>query len=154
MAEQPEKNGKSQTRAVQGFDCDTLLKEMGTRIRLRRQQLDMSQPELAKKLSIAANSVSQYEAGLADFSVCRLAQIADALLTTTEYLLHGIDNSPAAAANQALKRTMMETMREFELERLEMVDRLRRSGPPDLDGVADALLASGDLPALLRDPAK
>ena len=127
MAEQVEKASKPQTRAVQGFDCEKLLSAVGSRIRLRRQQLDMSQPDLAKKLQIAANSVSQYETGVVDFSICRLAQIAEALETTTEALLNDVVK-PAPSLhlldNMIIKQTMIEAMREFEKERRAMVEAI------------------------------
>lgn len=52
-----------------------------------RTEKGMTQAELAKKLSISQNSISQYESGTRTPTVKRLAQIASTLGCTVEAIM-------------------------------------------------------------------
>lgn len=63
------------------------MKEIGDRIRELRTERGLSQKELADKIGVATNTVSQYESGKSKTSINVLAKLAVVLDTTTDYLL-------------------------------------------------------------------
>ena len=62
-------------------------KELGKRIKELRTDLGLSQKELAEKVGVAVNTISQYESGISKTSSDVLAKLAVELETTTDYLL-------------------------------------------------------------------
>jgi transcriptional regulator with XRE-family HTH domain len=54
-------------------------KEIGTRVRLRRAQIGMSQAELGAALGVPFQQIQEYENGTDRISVSRLNQIAGTL---------------------------------------------------------------------------
>ncbi len=68
-----------------------------SRIKSRREELNMSQEELARKLGYKSrSSINKIEKGQNDIPQSKLSEIAKALDTTAEYLLFGAnkDNLP------------------------------------------------------------
>lgn len=63
------------------------IKELGERIRELRTECGLSQKQLAAKIGVAINTVSQYENGKSKTSIDVLANLAVALDTTTDFLL-------------------------------------------------------------------
>jgi len=63
------------------------IKELGERIRELRTECGLSQKQLAAKIGVATNTVSQYESGKSKTSIDVLANLAVALDTTTDFLL-------------------------------------------------------------------
>ena len=61
--------------------------EVGNRIKELRIENGMTQTDLAQKIGVATNTVSQYEKGLSKTSIDVLANIAVIFETTTDYLL-------------------------------------------------------------------
>jgi transcriptional regulator with XRE-family HTH domain len=68
--------------------------EIGTRIRIRRRQLNMSQTALAKKLGLAFQQVQKYENGTSRVAASRLPHIAGALDVNLGYF-YGHDDAAA-----------------------------------------------------------
>lgn len=66
---------------------------LGERIRLARQKKGLSQAELAKELNCTQGALSQYERGAREPGLSDLVNIANALNTTTDYLLGCTDIS-------------------------------------------------------------
>ena len=64
---------------------------MYPRIRDLREDNDMSQTELAKKLEMSQTGYSKYETGENDIPTAILIKLADFYGTTTDYLLGRID---------------------------------------------------------------
>jgi transcriptional regulator with XRE-family HTH domain len=62
------------------------------RIKQRRISIGISQEELAYRIGTTQSQVSKYERGVNDFTGDVLAKIADALNTTTDYLLGRTDS--------------------------------------------------------------
>lgn len=58
-----------------------------SRIRKRREELNFTQSYVAGKLKISQNAYSKIEAGLTNFSIERLYDIAEALETDVKALL-------------------------------------------------------------------
>lgn len=65
---------------------------IGSRIKAKRIKLNMSEEELAKKLSITAKDVQNIENGKQKFTIDFLAQMSDILDINKVYLLTGIDD--------------------------------------------------------------
>lgn len=68
---------------------------VGSRIRLRRAELKISQYELAERLSIAFQQVQKYEVGRNRVSASRLVDIAEALNVRPSYFFQGVDRDAA-----------------------------------------------------------
>ncbi|WP_300903393.1 helix-turn-helix domain-containing protein [Faecalibaculum rodentium] len=63
---------------------------VGNAIRSRREQLNMTQEELAHKIGFTSRTgVSKLEKGQTEPSIDRLKLLAEALDTTVEYLIYG-----------------------------------------------------------------
>ncbi len=63
------------------------IKELGEKIRELRTECGLSQKQLAAKIGVATNTVSQYESGKSKTSIDVLANLAVVLDTTTDFLL-------------------------------------------------------------------
>ncbi|MBU5672263.1 helix-turn-helix domain-containing protein [Paenibacillus brevis] len=73
---------------------------LGERIKLRREQLNTTQKELAAKAALTIVQLSRYETGDRKPDPEALRAIADALDTSADYLL-GRTEEPLNAANKA-----------------------------------------------------
>ena len=61
--------------------------EVGQRIKELRLENGMTQTQLAEKIGVATNTISQYEKGLSKTSIDVIANLADVFETSTDYLL-------------------------------------------------------------------
>ncbi len=60
--------------------------EIGQKIRARREELGLSQDDLADRMETSRVAVSRHENGVNEMSICTLCQYADALGTTIQQL--------------------------------------------------------------------
>ena len=60
--------------------------EIGQKIRARREELGLSQDDLADRTGTSRVAVSRHENGVNEMSICTLCQYADALETTIQQL--------------------------------------------------------------------
>ena len=63
------------------------MKILGAKIKELRTERGLSQKQLAEKIGVAANTVSQYERGQSKTSIDILANLAVELDTTTDFIL-------------------------------------------------------------------
>ena len=63
------------------------MKKLGEKIKELRTERGLSQKQLADKIGVATNTVSQYESGKSKTSIDILANLAVELDTTTDFLL-------------------------------------------------------------------
>lgn len=63
------------------------MKKLGEKIKELRIERELSQKQLAAKIGVATNTVSQYESGKSKTSIDILANLAIELDTTTDFLL-------------------------------------------------------------------
>nr|WP_210267817.1 helix-turn-helix transcriptional regulator [Bradyrhizobium aeschynomenes] len=70
-------------------------------MRLRRNLLDLSQDDLARRLGLTAQLIQKYEAGETRISASRLYEIANQLAVPITWFFDEIDAKARAAAPQA-----------------------------------------------------
>lgn len=102
--------------------------ELYKRIRLRREELGMSQEELAMKLGYKSrSSINKIEMGGNDIPQSKIKAFANALQTTPSYLM-GWDNRPTASDSeklpQDLRKFLMEETITFNGEVMSLEDKL------------------------------
>lgn len=77
---------------------------VGTRIRMRRKLLCMSQERLAERLGITFQQIQKYEKGTNRVGASRLSQIAEALGTPVAFFF---DNDGAVVGNTVMENEML-----------------------------------------------
>jgi XRE family aerobic/anaerobic benzoate catabolism transcriptional regulator len=71
-------------------DMDTLLHDIGARLRARRVALDLTQAELARSAGVSPRFLVQLEGGTGNISLNRLAEVCVALQLRLEELFRGL----------------------------------------------------------------
>ena len=89
-------------------------KEIGTRIRLRRTQIGMSQTKLGDALGITFQQVQKYEKGTNRISVGRLNQIAQTLGVNATYFLPEVDATGLPAGVTPADKDSLELLSLFD----------------------------------------
>ncbi|WP_114768324.1 helix-turn-helix domain-containing protein [Microvirga subterranea] len=89
-------------------------KEIGTRIRLRRTQIGMSQTKLGDALGITFQQVQKYEKGTNRISVGRLNQIAQTLGVNATYFLPEVDGTGLPAGVTPADKDSLELLSLFD----------------------------------------
>jgi len=114
---------------------------VGTRIRLRRRTLKVSQEKLAERLGLTFQQIQKYERGANRVSASKLQEIACALDTPVSYFFEGL---PSAGSSGPEQQGDTETLTRFlaSSENLELVALLSKLTPRVLRhvlGIARAL---------------
>jgi transcriptional regulator with XRE-family HTH domain len=78
---------------------------VGSRIRLRRKMIGMSQEALAGRIGLTFQQVQKYERGTNRVGASRLQQIADALETTPAWFFEGVTSGAESTAGNVAGRT-------------------------------------------------
>lgn len=82
---------------------------VGARIAARRNELGMSQDELARRLGYKSRStVQKIEAGINDITQSKIAKFADALETTPAYIMGWDDEKPTIPQDDGLSQSQRE----------------------------------------------
>lgn len=68
---------------------EKLLKEMGLRINVRRKQLMMTQEQLAEKMDVSIQMISNLELGKKAIRPENIVKLCDILGVSTDYILRG-----------------------------------------------------------------
>ena len=74
-------------------------KHVGTRVRMRRMMLDMSQTALGDALGITFQQVQKYEKGTNRISASRLQQACDILQVPIAFFFEGLPTAPAVTGS-------------------------------------------------------
>jgi transcriptional regulator with XRE-family HTH domain len=86
--------------------------DLGTKIRHRREQLGLSQIELAQAMHIAQGRISQWESGArTQMSLQNLRSLARALGVSADYLVGTWEDDTASASTAAVAATGTGTAR-------------------------------------------
>jgi transcriptional regulator with XRE-family HTH domain len=80
---------------------NTVDKEIGSRVRMRRMVIGMSQEKLGEMLGLTFQQVQKYEKGTNRISVSRLLDIATILGMSIHHFYEGITSTKAATAGFA-----------------------------------------------------
>jgi transcriptional regulator with XRE-family HTH domain len=90
-------------RTVSKRDLYSIDSYLGSRVRMRRVNLSITQEQLADALGISFQQVQKYENGTNRFSVGRLQQISDILQVPVPFFFEGADRrgvGPAAGRRE------------------------------------------------------
>ena len=68
---------------------EKLLREIGERINMRRKNLRLTQEQLAEKMDVSVQMISNLELGKKAIRPENLVKISDILNISTDYILHG-----------------------------------------------------------------
>lgn len=101
---------------------------IGDRIRSRREELGMSQQELAKRAGYSTRSaIAKIEKGVSDITSSKLIEIANALQTTVSYLVNGekyyLNEETEKIAQEAYDNPDMKSL--FDMSRKMSPERLK-----------------------------
>lgn len=78
----------------------------GNRIFELRRKLGLSQMKLAEITNLSNNTISSYETGKQLCNADNLNHLADALKTTVDYLLYGLEGNDENSEEQELEKLM------------------------------------------------
>ena len=93
------------------------LKEMGQRIMVRRKSLRMTQEEMAEKLGVSAQMISNLELGKKAIRPENLARVCDVLGLSADFVLTGTNTKTAVDA-------VAEKLVQLTAEELQMVSNM------------------------------
>ena len=94
--------------------------ELYKRIRERREELHISQEDLARTVGYKSRtSIHKIEMGMTDLSQSKIMEIADALSTTPEYLMGWTDYSPPHITEEEFE--LLECYRRLTPEKKQLV---------------------------------
>ena len=99
------------------------LKEMGQRIMLRRKSLRMTQEELAEKLGVSTQMISNLELGKKAIRPENLAKVCTVLELSADFILTGTDTKTAVDA--VAERLILLTAEELQMIR-DIIDYMNR----------------------------
>ena len=103
-------------------------KEMGARVRARRDALGMSREDLAKKLSVTAKTIANIEYGEKGVTLKNLYKLKQVLGVSIDYLMEGdasfIDTKDRRKMLSENILSSLSVCSEKELDRIEKVTRL------------------------------
>ena len=75
--------------AIATMQDEALLKEIGTRIHLRRKELNMTQEKLAERMNVSVQMISNLELGKKAIRPENLIKLCSELNVSTDYVLRG-----------------------------------------------------------------
>lgn len=109
--------------------------ELSKRIRMRREELGMSQDELAKKLGYKSRStIAKIEAGENDIAQSKITAFADALETTPSYLMGWMDG------DDIIRLSVEEVRERLEKEKAEFLELFQKRDVPKLNADGSTIM--------------
>ncbi|WP_064697146.1 helix-turn-helix domain-containing protein [Rhizobium aegyptiacum] len=82
--------------------------EVGSRIRIRRRILNMSQTTLADKLGLTFQQVQKYEKGTNRVGASRLQAVADALEVPVSFFFDPLESTPELVRGSGMERDLID----------------------------------------------
>ena len=102
-------------------------KEMGARIRSRREALNMSREELGKKLSVTAKTIENIEYGEKGTSIKNLYKLKQALGVSVDYLMDGDEVfATAEDKRKMLSENIMSSLSVCSVKQLGCMEQMAR----------------------------
>lgn len=102
-------------------------RKTGTLIAIRRQELELTQKELAGRLHVSDRAVSKWERGAGFPDVSLLEPLADALELSVLELIHGQREIPEERPSPEAERSVREVTRELGTRFMKALRRYRRA---------------------------
>jgi transcriptional regulator with XRE-family HTH domain len=90
--------------------------QVGGRIRQLRVAFGWTQSELARRIGVTENAVTQYETGRAMPKPVNLQRVAEAFETSVEWLMTGGDEEDVVRAHTTAEAAMLREFRKLPLE--------------------------------------
>lgn len=90
--------------------------QVGGRIRQLRVAFGWTQSELARRIGVTENAVTQYETGRAMPKPVNLQRVAEAFETSVEWLMTGGDEEDIVRAHTTAEAAMLREFRKLPLE--------------------------------------
>ncbi len=112
---------------------------VGRKLRWRRQELKLSQQELADRLGVTFQQIQKYERGANRVSAGRLFDLAQALETRITYFYEGLDLVSAAAARRGAAEDAADFTGQIDKEAVDLLIAFQKIEDPD---VRKSILAS------------
>ena len=95
---------------------------IGARVAERRNEMGLKQRELADMLSVKRETVNQWENGIRQIKGEDIARLADALGTTTDYILRGIKTENLDISRETgLSDRAIEILRKLSTEKVDAI---------------------------------
>ena len=104
-------------------------KAVGSRIKLLRKQKGWTQKELANRITGSYQQLNKYESGIHAPPLDKLVQLANALGTTTDYLIIGEESEQTPLHNKRL------------LERFRLLESFNSNDQETVINLIDAMIA-------------
>ena len=102
-------------------------RKTGTLIAARRQELELTQKELAERLNVSDRAVSKWERGAGFPDVSLLEPLADALGLSVLELIHGQRDTSGEHLSPEAERSVREATQELSVRFLQVLQRYRRA---------------------------
>lgn len=117
----------------------TNLETLGARVREARKEKRMTQQEMAGRMNVSVQSVSQWETDRTRPALARIFDIAEILGLTVEWLLGGEGTKDAPQYDPGLIRTRL--VRELRWQEIKKLGFFGSEMPPDEDLEPESILA-------------
>lgn len=125
---------------IEAMKDESVLKGFGRRVKTLRKQKRWTQKELAQKIGVQYQLLNKYECGLHTPPIDKLAQLADVLETTIDFLVSGSQSEGRPISNHRL------------LERFRELEQFENGDQETVIKVIDALIVKNRAEKILRLP--
>ena len=100
-------------------------KDVGRRIRLKRDGLGMTRDKLAEAIDVTPKFIQDIEYGNKGMSTETLVRLSEALGLTTDYILKGIvDEEGQDIERQAVKNDILSSLKVYDNDQLKIMDQV------------------------------
>ena len=100
-------------------------KDVGRRIRLKRDGLGMTRDKLAEAIDVTPKFIQDIEYGNKGMSTETLVSLSEALGLTTDYILKGIvDEEGQDIERQAVKNDILGSLKVYDNDQLKIMDQV------------------------------
>ena len=102
------------------------IKEMGRRVRLRREMQDLSRDQLAERIDVSGQFIADIEYGHKGMSIQTLHKLCQALKVSADYFLAGKQYGDADDEAMRFREEIQSTLDKCSVEQLKGVSQIVR----------------------------
>jgi transcriptional regulator with XRE-family HTH domain len=99
---------------------------VGGRLKSRREEMGLSQRDMAKLLGVSVALIWQYESGMVSVPGKRAEQLSAVLAVSTDYILSGGASDEEHKAHTPVERQLLAAARRLDPDRMRMLQRFLR----------------------------